>query len=68
MADKDLMLAQHEGRIANHPHSMKSKVPSGRWQYYPAIRPGDLVYLYRNKSRILSGVTALTRHLRCQTD
>ncbi|KAL7398227.1 hypothetical protein ABVT39_006424 [Epinephelus coioides] len=55
VVDQDLILKQHSERVANHPYSVKSKVPSGCVAMPPAIRSGDLVYLYgdRNKSRAL---------------
>ena len=51
--DQDLILRQHADRVANHPHSMRSKAPSGHVALPLPITPGDLVYLYgdRNKSR-----------------
>ena len=53
VVDQDLILGQHAQRIANHPFSMRSKVPSGRTPIPPDIHSGDLVYLYgdRNKSQ-----------------
>lgn len=51
--DQALIMSQHSQRVANHPHSMKSKTPSGRVSLPTNVHAGDLVYLYgdRNKSK-----------------
>lgn len=51
--DQDLIMSQHSQRVSNHPHSMRSKTPSGRVPVPIPVHSGDLVYLYgdRNKSK-----------------
>jgi hypothetical protein len=50
--DRDLILQQHNAKLTNHPHSEKSKAPSGRVAIPPNSSVGDLIYLTsdRNKS------------------
>ena len=51
--DRALILAQHDTRVKNHPHSVKSKAPQGQSPSSALVEVGDLVYLYadRNKSK-----------------
>ena len=53
MSDEDLITKQHDQRLINHPHSMKSKAPMALPRPTPGIEVGDLVYIHsdRNKSR-----------------
>ena len=53
MSDEDLITKQHDQRLINHPHSMKSKAPLALPRPTPIIEVGDLVYIHsdRNKSR-----------------
>ena len=53
MPDEDLITKQHDQRLINHPHSMKSKAPLALPRPTPGIEIGDLVYIHsdRNKSR-----------------
>ena len=53
MSDEDLITKQHDQRLINHPHSMKSKAPLALPRPTPDIEVGDLVYIhsYSNKSR-----------------
>lgn len=50
--DRELITKQNENRKDNHPHSERSKAPSGKIIHPPTLAVGDLVYLYadRNKS------------------
>ena len=49
--DRELILQQHATRMANHPHSMRSKAPSGHVPTPPHLQPGDLVYLYSDRDK-----------------
>jgi len=51
--DQNLIVQQHEQRIANHHHSEKAKAPITKNLPAEHITVGDLVYLYsdRNKNR-----------------
>ena len=53
MSEEDLITKQHDQRLINHPHSMKSKAPLALPRPTPGIEVGDLVYIHsdRNKSR-----------------
>ena len=53
MSDEELITKQHDQRLINHPHSMKSKAPLALPRPTPGIEVGDLVYIHsdRNKSR-----------------
>ncbi|KAJ8369657.1 hypothetical protein SKAU_G00096850 [Synaphobranchus kaupii] len=53
LGDGDLVATQHRQRLANHPHSERSKAPRAQRRPDPALGVGDLVYLHsdRNKSR-----------------
>ena len=54
MSDEDLITKQHDQRLINHPHSMKSKAPLALPRPTPGTEVGDLVYIHsdRNKSRV----------------
>ena len=45
LTDQNLIIAQHEQRLKNHPHSEKAKCPSGKLPVSPEIEIGDIVYL-----------------------
>ncbi|VDI36235.1 Hypothetical predicted protein [Mytilus galloprovincialis] len=45
LADQNLIIAQHEQRLKNHPHSEKTKCPSGKLPVCPDLEIGDIVYL-----------------------
>ena len=53
MSDEDLLTKQHDQRLINHPHGMKSKAPLALPRPTPGNEVGDLVYIHsdRNKSR-----------------
>ena len=53
MSNEDLITKQHDQRLINHPHSMKSKAPLALPRPTPDIEVGDLVYIHSdsNKSR-----------------
>lgn len=52
VSDQDLIAKQHDQRLTNHPHSVKSKAPLAQLRPTCSIEVGDLVYIYldRNKS------------------
>ncbi|VDI17778.1 Hypothetical predicted protein [Mytilus galloprovincialis] len=45
LTDQNLIIAQHEQRLKNHPHSEKTKCPSGKLPVCPDLEIGDIVYL-----------------------
>ena len=51
--DHDIIVKQNQQRVANHPHSEKSKAPTAKFRTPQHIVIGDLVYLHldRNKTR-----------------
>jgi hypothetical protein len=51
--DHDMIVKQNQQRVANHPHSEKSKAPTAKFRTPQHIVVGDLVYLHsdRNKTR-----------------
>lgn len=53
MTEQDLIVKQHDQRIANHPHSELSKSPLAQVRPTHPIEVGVLVYIFsdRNKSR-----------------
>ena len=53
MSDEDLITKQHDQRLINHPHSMKSKAPLVIPRPTPSIEIVDFVYIHsdKNKSR-----------------
>ena len=50
-SDPDLILAQNVNRNKNHPHSEKSKAPTGRLLSAPSLSVGDIVYLHRDRDK-----------------
>ena len=50
--DQTLILEQHSDRLSNHPYSMRSKNPKGRFYLICSVEVGDVVYLNcdRNKT------------------
>ena len=51
LQDQDIILRQNEERMANHPHSEKSKAPVAKTRPADRITVGDLVYLYSNRNK-----------------
>ena len=53
LSDQDLITKQHDQRLGNHPHNMKSKDPLAHPRPSSKLEVGDLVYIYsdRNKSK-----------------
>ncbi|CAC5413331.1 unnamed protein product [Mytilus coruscus] len=45
LTDQKLIIAQHEQRLKNHPHSEKAKCPAGKLPVCPDLEIGDIVYL-----------------------
>ena len=51
MSDEDLITKQHDQRLINHPHSMKSKAPLALRRPTPGIEVGDLVYIDSDRDK-----------------
>ena len=51
MSDEDLITKQHDQRLINHPHSMKSKAPLALRLPTPGIEVGDLVYIHSDRDK-----------------
>ena len=45
LTDQNIIIAQHEHRLKNHPHSEKTKCPSGKLPVCPDLEIGDIGYL-----------------------
>ena len=50
MSDEDLITKQHDQRLINHPHSMKSKAPLAL-RRPTLIEVGDLVYIDSDRDK-----------------
>ena len=50
--DQQLIITQHEQRLANHPYSLKAKNPKGFQASPQSLCVGDLVYLKSDKSKV----------------
>ena len=64
LSDADLISTQHEQRLANHPHSERSKAPSGMMPADADLKVGDLVYLRSDRNK----TTARPRYLVASVD
>ncbi|KAH3874557.1 hypothetical protein DPMN_037803 [Dreissena polymorpha] len=51
LSDRELILKQHDNRLANHQFSAKSKCKSDTSNAVPNISVGDLVYLYSDRKK-----------------
>lgn len=62
--DRDLILKQYNTRIANHPHSEKSKAGGRPPHLKPDVEVGSLVYFYRDRKKTAARQRYLiTRHI-----
>ena len=64
LSDADLIFTQHEQRLANHPHSERSKAPSSMIPADADLKVGDLVYLRSDRNK----TTARPRYLVASVD
>ena len=51
ISDRDLIIQQHKHRLANHPHSKKSKSSGKPFHPTPDIKVGSLIYLYSDRKK-----------------
>jgi hypothetical protein len=49
--DQECILVQQKSRQENHPHSVRTKCPSGRIPLTPVLHIGDIVYLRRDLNK-----------------
>ena len=51
LSDDELIAYQHDRRTTNHPHSERTKAPSGLLPAVPTLKVGDLVYLRSDRTK-----------------
>ena len=62
--DQTLILEQHSDQLSNHPYSMRSKNPKGRFYPICSVEVGDVVYLNCDRNK----TCARDRYLVISTD